>query len=830
MPPRLTYPGVYVVEQASGVRTITGVATSTALFIGMAQKGQLGRPTPVRSADQYDQIFGDSPTYGEMAVQVRQFFLNGGAEAIIVRATDTSMGGSPAEPAAITLMGEAGTIAGGGANAALRLEAKDAGGMSNELRAIVDYDTATPELTFNMEVFRRSVDANGATVISENEFFGDLSMDPDHPRFVDDILDAQSALANSTSQAAPAAADRGFSQSGLVLQGTNAATEADTGPDVDNDAALATLTTLLAGGSSIRVAVGSGSPVTAMLPPNAANIGDWLSDAQDAIRGAMMAAGQAGSVDVTLQPFASGRCLNIQVPAATTVNTQSVVVTPAASNDGTAALQLGNAAGGIEIGAFSRFRPAPSGYVTRINQAVTGDFPQNSNLQRLADFAEEDRADLTDWEFDEGIGQPALPAATHAGPSFPGAGTSFLEGDVNGDGIGSLRNTALHLNTLAANLGAGLGTGWTVSRYGQRIAIQPTTGSSNFGINASLTSSNGPAPGAGVDIGNNSIATADQAANTAEFSLGNSGTERRQSAGAPGGDGGPPDLESYQDIFTTVEQQVDLFNIMILPRGLDQDDAARTTLWGPASAFCRQERAVLIVDPPSDWNTVDDVDAGIANLRLGAVTDHSAIYWPRILVAATTRPIDPSGTVAGIMARTDTRRGVWKAPAGLEATTLGARGFEHMVSDAENGVTNPEAVNTLRQFAAGGVIWGARTMAGFDNSGENDYRYVPVRRTALFIEESLYRGLQFAVFEPNDEPLWAQIRLAAGAFMQNLFRQGAFQGSKASDAYLVRCDETTTTQNDINLGRVNVLVGFAPLRPAEFVVLTVRQLAGQVQT
>jgi phage tail sheath protein FI len=120
-------------------------------------------------------------------------------------------------------------------------------------------------------------------------------------------------------------------------------------------------------------------------------------------------------------------------------------------------------------------------------------------------------------------------------------------------------------------------------------------------------------------------------------------------------------------------------------------------------------------------------------------------------------------------------------------------------------------------------------MAGFDNSGEDDYRYVPVRRIALFIEESLYRGLRFAVFEPNDEPLWAQIRLAAGAFMQNLFRQGAFQGSKASDAYLVRCDATTTTQNDINLGRVNVVVAFAPLRPAEFVVLTIRQLAGQVQ-
>jgi phage tail sheath protein FI len=98
------------------------------------------------------------------------------------------------------------------------------------------------------------------------------------------------------------------------------------------------------------------------------------------------------------------------------------------------------------------------------------------------------------------------------------------------------------------------------------------------------------------------------------------------------------------------------------------------------------------------------------------------------------------------------------------------------------------------------------------------------------MEESLYRGLKFAVFEPNDEPLWAQIRLTAGAFMNNLFRQGAFQGQKARDAYFVKVDAETTTQNDINLGIVNVVVGFAPLKPAEFVVITIQQIAGQVQT
>jgi len=194
------------------------------------------------------------------------------------------------------------------------------------------------------------------------------------------------------------------------------------------------------------------------------------------------------------------------------------------------------------------------------------------------------------------------------------------------------------------------------------------------------------------------------------------------------------------------------------------------------------------------------------------------------------RAVDPSGAMAGVMARIDSTRGIFKAPAGLDADIRGVRGVERQVSDPENGITNPLAVNTIRVFPNGVISWGARTMDGFDNSGNSDYKHVPVRRLALFIEESLYRGLKFAVFEPNDEPLWAQIRLAAGAFMSNLFQRGAFQGQKRSDAYFVKVDRETTTQNDINLGIVNVIVGFAALKPAEFVVVTIQQIAGQVQT
>jgi uncharacterized protein len=156
--------------------------------------------------------------------------------------------------------------------------------------------------------------------------------------------------------------------------------------------------------------------------------------------------------------------------------------------------------------------------------------------------------------------------------------------------------------------------------------------------------------------------------------------------------------------------------------------------------------------------------------------------------------------------------------------------LSYKLTDGENGRLNPIGVNCLRNFpVAGNVVWGGRTLRGADALA-SEWKYVPVRRTALFIEESLYRGTQWVVFEPNDEPLWAQIRLNIGAFMQNLFRQGAFQGKTPQEAYLVKCDKETTTQNDINLGIVNILVGFAPLKPAEFVIIKIQQLAGQIAT
>jgi hypothetical protein len=252
---------------------------------------------------------------------------------------------------------------------------------------------------------------------------------------------------------------------------------------------------------------------------------------------------------------------------------------------------------------------------------------------------------------------------------------------------------------------------------------------------------------------------------------------------------------------------------------------------------------MLIVDSPSKWTTnpntaANDAKNGFLAGDVGLTgTDarNAALYFPRVREADPMRDgqIDtfaPCGIVAGIMARTDVQRGVWKAPAGIDASLNSIAGLEVNLTNDENGQLNPLGINCLRSFPiTGSVVWGARTLRGADQFAD-DYKYVPVRRLALFLEESLYRGTQWVVFEPNDEPLWAQIRLNVGAFMHNLFVQGAFQGQTPKDAYFVKCDKDTTTQNDRDLGIVNILVGFAPLKPAEFVVIQIQQIAGDIAT
>jgi phage tail sheath protein FI len=283
-------------------------------------------------------------------------------------------------------------------------------------------------------------------------------------------------------------------------------------------------------------------------------------------------------------------------------------------------------------------------------------------------------------------------------------------------------------------------------------------------------------------------------------------------------------------------EDVDLFNILCIPRAASLETASPWSNFqaviSAANAYCRKRRAFMAIDIPAIITSVPAMQTWMAqNNTLRDI--NSAIYFPRTMIpdplnGNRLRDVASSGTIAGLYALTDVNRGPWKAPAGAEAALRNVSQLVYNLTDDENGVLNPLGINSLRNFPVyGNVCWGARTLDGADVMA-SDWKYIPVRRLALFLEESLYRGLKWVVFEPNDEPLWAQIRLNVTAFMQSLFRQGAFQGSTPQQAYLVKCDSETTTTTDQANGIVNIVVGFAPLKPAEFVIIKIRQLAGQL--
>lgn len=293
-------------------------------------------------------------------------------------------------------------------------------------------------------------------------------------------------------------------------------------------------------------------------------------------------------------------------------------------------------------------------------------------------------------------------------------------------------------------------------------------------------------------------------------------------------------LTPFTDAISALDAiEPEIFNLMILPEAplmLDQG----TGLYAQAAAYCVRNLAFLLVDHPTTADSATAIlDWDIGGILGSELGRNAALCFPRVLRSdplngGRAREFPASGAIAGVMARTDTKRGVWKAPAGTEASIAGAMPSV-VLTDLQQGRLNQRGLNSLRAFPnIGTVQWGARTLAGADALA-SEWKYVPVRRTALFIERSLKTALAWAVFEPNDEPLWSQIRLNVGAFMQDLFVAGAFAGATARDAYLVKCDAETTSQQDVNSGIVNIVVGFQPLKSAEFVVLKLTQLAGRLE-
>lgn len=769
-----TWPGVYVQEVSSGVRTIAGVSTSVALFVGFTRSGPVNTPIRCPTYSDYAASFGEDVTAGEMTRQVKLFFQNGGTQCYVLRVAEGFASSR------ITLLGE------DAATAVLTLTAASPGVAGDLIRAAVTYNGTQPEDTFNLELFRWTPMPNGTLVRQAGEIWRGLSMDPDSGAFAPAVLDASSKLVSAAAAG------------GAIAQ----ATSSTAGHVFVAGAEVAELTGLLAAGRNVQVSINGSRFVNVELPAAGAT---FAADVVTQINSAFTVAGLPAPVGLSAAFVVSGTHSWLRL--AVTAGNGNIFVRRATAGDAAAALGLGSEQGGIEVTRFAHRRPAATGVVTGIDLAFFAD---------LVDGAPGGNATITLNKYDRnGVLVPVDVTATWAVTSLPDIFAALRSAVVTGPPAS------------AAPSGTSLGPGerwpWTAELWGHRLAILPTNGPGAAG-----SDDNRPSAFAYVGDG---AGTLDSTENVRFYSLGVTGGGPHQSGGVPGADGTAPTTAAvYEDAYEIARSAVDLFNLMVLPRSASGAAVPLEDLWPSASVFCEEERALLLMEAPLSWSGASDPASDISTLRIGLSKQYAALYHPRLTVLEGRTRVDvgPTGAVAGLMARIDTARGVWKAPAGTEADLRGIVGLSELFSDRENGLMNPRAINVIRSFPNGMVAWGARTMDG-DDDAASEYKYVPVRRLALYIEESLYRGLKWVVFEPNADPLWAQIRLNVGAFMQSLFRQGAFQGTTRQQAYFVKCDAETTTQNDRNLGIVNVWVGFAPLKPAEFVILSLQQMAGQLE-
>ncbi|MBI4928443.1 MAG: phage tail sheath subtilisin-like domain-containing protein [Anaerolineae bacterium] len=760
MPVNPTFPGVYIEEVPSGVRTISAASTSVTAFVGAAKRGPVNKATRILSFADFERRFGGLDPDSEMSYAVRQFYTNGGSDAWVVRVAKNAF-------AALKMLKNQADAD------VLELKAIDKGASGNFIEVRVDYATSRPTSTFNLTLVYSDPENTADT---RTETYTNLSMNSADPRYVVDVLKS-SELVSATR---PAGALAG------LLAGTSKSAEL-----VDSGGVALDIATLLdATHNTFQVSVNGLPPVKVIinLPADLAGGGDALTNLAENIRLKVVAAAGGKAALSGFLCVKEGNALKMTSGLAGEFS--SVRVLPGPTNDCSTRLKLGFE----ETDAVGAIRPK--------------EIPRPGTLTSGVLSA----GDMT-----------SFPDGTH---------TSFLISLDGGKPEEVLVGNAAFTGASAA---AKVVKAAAAIQAAVR-AIKPQPAFSKFTCTASGTqlvlASGTRGTGSSVRV---LAAPANSIAN--EFHLLGVIPVDGANVYLEGGAESPfTESEAYplyigsqaarEGIFAL--DAVQSFNLLCLAGVSDPGILA------DAASYVTSRRAFMIVDPPADTDTPAEMLSKIQGADLPKSKD-AAVYFPWIKIAdplkgGKLRLTPPSGTVAGLYARTDAQRGVWKAPAGTEATLNGVQGLAYTLTDLENGTLNPDGVNCLRVLPVfGSVAWGARTLRGSDQMAD-EYKYVPVRRTALFIEESLFRGLQWVVFEPNDEPLWAQIRLNVGSFMHGLFRRGAFAGVTPAEAYFVKCDRETTTQDDVNRGVVNILVGFAPLKPAEFVIVQIQQMAGQLQS
>lgn len=789
------HPGVYVEEVPSGVRPIEQVSTSTAAFVGEAARGVPGVAEFITSFDDFVRLFGGHRPGedGFLAQAVEAFFSAGGRRAYAVRVLPS--GAERAQSAAVPVRFQPSA---GRRPSALSFRAKGAGDWADAIRIRISAASHFPDDAFKIEVLW--VESGGTRTV---ETFDDVRMDPESEDYFRDIvnsssryLEAVDAFQEDIDAEAPL---------GSPLPERTAALRPRAPTAVEDEEGETTHVYELRRDQELEFKTWDGVSEAPVAEERV-----LFSDA--ALAAATLSFGSSGTASVTsaqlagLLDAALGSGFRVILPAAPS---EAPEVQAAFATRPSLVLSPPGSAAAYDL----------SGKTLRLNLIIDGaaQTPQIFPPANAADAPEDDGA-VTAAELAFSFNR-VLPAGFSAsargsavvvsGPraddattigttlappdAAPPATPTFLSSAVPGRGgavVDSLDAVAITVSEVrkpfVRPLLPTLGLAGRARGYQQDNAANPGALPESTLTPLRLTGgSDGPA---------NAILTADDYLGNATEHTGLHALDGLDiNLAALPGKNAP---EFLVKLMGYVDQRGDCFAILDGPGALQKDF------------------------------DITPADAKQAVESLPVRSRNAALYYPWYRTSDPTgvgknptRFAPPSGVMAGIYARTDISRGVWKAPAGIESTVTGALGLQEPVQDADQDILNPFSVNCLRAFPGTGIVtWGARTL-----SSDPSWRYVSVRRTALLIKESIRRGIQWAVFEPNDQNLWDQLRTNIGAFMLGMFRQGAFQGATPDEAFRVRCDRSTNPQERVDAGIVTAQVAFAPLKPAEFVVIEITQ-------
>lgn len=874
------HPGVYVEEKSSGVRPIEGVSTSNAAFVGATAKGVPNRATFITNWRAFVTKFGDVSRNGPyLPYAVEQFFANGGKRCYIVRALSDAS-------SRLAFVDLPSRETAGPARNTLRISAKGKGAWGNALAVLVEDGSANPTREFRLVVLNEGVPVEVFDDLSldpDSDTYIETTVNDASEYIQVEDLHAATPLANGAPIYASAVTAAALADPVPIAVGNTLtlavpdgqaipALALDTLPAPVTPAALASAINAAWAAFNLTAFITTAAdPAGAgrlRLRHNVAGYDSFLTLGGTATAGgqalnglAGFVRGQGAAIGATLR---SAPALTFNIPAGPGNLTFAI--------HGDAAIPLT-----LTSGAAVPLNTLLSDINNAFASAAFGGLMTARLEGNRIVFATSNRGAADSRLLIAGAAAGALTLTQADGTAQPGAGVdglgrsepAFVQSDVGpftieeganlsflvNNAAGGINSAPIVINFVTSNtlpnlqqvsaeqlrnainaVAAGQIVASVVngrvlvsqSRRGNfyRLTVVDGLLSPNIRIKFDTEAQFGAAdgdyaspyfrPGFNIVAGDNearTLANGDDGSPVSNFDL--VGTADRKT--------GLHALDDVNDV-----------NFIAIPGATDPGVVSA------AAGYCgiRQD-CFYIADAPGkrekDTPVTEPVHArDFMRNRVSPKNSYAALYYPWLEIADRAgagknpkRFVPPSGFMAGMYARIDNQRGVWKAPAGTEAGIIGAIGLEYSVTDSEQDILNPIGVNCIRHFADSGlVVWGARTFATL---ADPEYRYVPVRRYTIYLRQSIYRGTQWAVFEPNDAPLWGQLKANIDDFMMGEFRKGALAGSKPELAFDVKCDAELNPESEVNAGRVNMEIRFAPLKPAEFVLIRLSQKSQRPQ-